>query len=94
MAADKIESADMRVAEQLLRLLPGVTAEMFEDDQTIRIRLRKPGWKLASIVLWKSALAKLQKDPMRSVKIEYLGRDIRRVGASAVRYQFPRRLPV
>lgn len=81
---------EMEVAEAVLEPLPQQT--WTEDAETIRFRIRKPGWKLSSVIFSKRALRKLLSDPNREVKLEYLRRDIARLARSRREYRYPHRL--
>jgi hypothetical protein len=64
-----------------------------EDDGTIRVQLHGgAGWKLSTIVFSRDGLRRLQNDPDRDVKIEYLQRDIARAARSRSEYRYPHRI--
>lgn len=81
---------EMELAETLLQ--PLLDQSWTEDAETIRFRIRKPGWKLSSIIFSKRALRKLVSDPHREVKLEYLRRDIARQAGSRREYRYPHQL--
>lgn len=92
MLTDKM-AAEITFAEELVRSLPERPfAELVSDDsQTVRFRIRRAGWKLATIVFSRRALRKLLSDPTREVKVEYLRRDILRSALRRACYSYPRR---
>lgn len=80
-------------AEELLRNLPETSGSelVSEDNQSVRFRVRRAGWKLATVVFSRQALRKLLIDPVREVKAEYIRRDILRAGARRTAYVYPRK---
>jgi hypothetical protein len=59
-----------------------------DEDGTIRCALRGPG-KLCAVVFSKECLRRLNQDPDRAVKIEYLQRDIARASRYRSEYRYP-----
>jgi hypothetical protein len=93
--AEKVceSGVECEMAEELMRSLgPGLTAEtLLEESRSIRIRLQpRPGWKLSAVVFSRDGLRRLAADPKRNVKVEYLARDINRVGRFRREYHYPR----
>ena len=93
--AEKVRESgiECEMAEELMRSLgPGLTAEiLLEESHSIRIRLQpRPGWKLSTMVFSRDGLRRLAADPKRKVKVEYLARDINRVGRFRREYHYPR----
>lgn len=78
---------ETRLAEEIVSVLPAGVARACSDDRdAIRFAVRGEGMKLRSIVLDRRSLRKLAGDPARSVKIEYLQRDL--IGSSQQRTEF------
>ena len=84
---------EMNVAEEIVSVLPdGTVARVCSDDRdAIRYAVRSAGHRLREIVLRRSSLRKLIEDPARSVKIEYLQRDLIRSAGERGEYVYPRR---
>ena len=61
-----------------------------ETAGAIDLSVARDGWMLARITLGRSALARLQSDPAREVKLEYLIRDILRTAPKRARWAYPR----
>jgi hypothetical protein len=83
---------EMNVAEEIVSVLPdGTVARVCSDDRdAIRYAVRSAGHRLREIVLRRSSLRKLIEDPARSVKIEYLQRDLLRSASRRSSYEYPR----
>lgn len=68
---------EIGIAEEIVGVLPaGIAREFSSDRGSIRYAVRSEGMKLRTIVLSRSSLRKLMDDPQRTVKIEYLRRDL------------------
>lgn len=81
-------------AEELLKTLPetGSSTELVsEDEGSVRFRVRRAGWKLATVVFSRPALRRLLEDPVREVKADHIRRDILRAAARRTAYSYPRR---
>ncbi|HYM61248.1 MAG TPA: hypothetical protein VEZ11_10175 [Thermoanaerobaculia bacterium] len=63
-----------------------------DDRRTIRYSVRAPGLKLTSVVLSRESLRRLQADPQRAAKIEYLRRDLLRSVERRAEFRYPRNL--
>ena len=65
------------VAARIMEVLPFDRIELEEeDDETLRYTVFDPSWTLTSVVFLKKSLRRLASDPHRSIKIEYLRRDL------------------
>jgi hypothetical protein len=89
----KITTAEeTRIAEEILSVLPAgsVIRICSDDSEVVRFSVTATGLKLRSVVLSRESLRRLATDRSRSVKVEYLQRDL---VASAVRraeFRYPR----
>lgn len=95
MSAAEVRLIEYEVADELVRSIePGVKAVSVQGDgETIRIRLQgAKGWTLDRLVFSREGLRKLDADPDRSIKMEYLRRDILRSGPTRREYRYPRTL--
>jgi hypothetical protein len=82
---------EIRIAEQIVSVLPaGVARACSNDHGSIRFSVRGEGMKLKMIVLRRSSLQRLAKDPARDVKIEYLRRDLLESSTRRVEFRYPR----
>lgn len=83
---------ETRIAEEIVSVLPaGSVARLLSDDrETIRYAVQSPLLKLRTVVFSRSSLAKLQNDPARAIKIEYLQRDLLRSASRRAEFRYPR----
>lgn len=82
---------ETRIAEEIVSILPaGIVRECSPEKQTIRFSLRHEGLKLRTIVLSRRSLRKLLEDPARTVKVEYLQRDLLESATKRTEYRYPR----
>ena len=79
---------ETRIAEEIVSALPAgsVVRACSDDRDSIRFTISNSGLKLHSVVFDREALRRLQSDPLRVVKIEYLQRDL--AGSSTRRREF------
>jgi hypothetical protein len=95
MSSVDVNTLEMQLAREVIAPIVGGTpaACIAEQDGTIRCELRGgPGCKLSSVVFSCEGLRRLQTDPDREVKIEYLQRDIARAARSRTEYRYPHRV--
>ena len=95
MSCVDVSTLEIQLAKQVIApIIDGAPAYcVAAEDGTIRCELRGgPGCKLSSIVFSSEGLRRLQADPQRDVKIEYLQRDIARAARSRSEYRYPHRL--
>jgi hypothetical protein len=83
---------ELRVAEQIVSVLPAGSALRICDDdsEAIRFVVRAAGLKLRAVVLRRESLRRLVDDPAGAVKIEYLQRDLLRSVSRRTEFQYPR----
>jgi len=83
---------ETRIADEIVRVLPeGSVVRVCSDDrESIRYAVRDASLKLRSIVLRRSSLRKLQSDPARAVKVEYLARELAQAANQRAEYRYPR----
>jgi len=85
------KSEETRIAEEIVSILPaGVTRECSPEKNTIRFSLRAGGLKLRTVVLSRKSLRRLIDDPARSVKVEYLQRDLLESVTRRKEFRYPR----
>ncbi|MGH9456281.1 MAG: hypothetical protein ACRD2J_01410 [Thermoanaerobaculia bacterium] len=94
MTCAEATAIEMEMVEQVVDGIGDLTPEsVSEDGETIRVRLqRSRGRKLASLVFSRAGLRKLESDPQRAIKLEYLRKDIARAAASRREYRYPHSL--
>lgn len=82
----------LRIAEQIVSVLPaGTVMRVCSDDcDTIRYAVRAKDVKLRSVVLGRGSLQRLATDPARSVKIEYLQKELLEAAATRGDFRYPR----
>jgi hypothetical protein len=81
---------EREIANEILQVLPGAPRVQSEDRDTITYALPTAfGLKLATIVFAKRSLRKLEVDPARDVKIDYLQRDLIRCAKRRTEYRYP-----
>lgn len=86
---------ETRIAEEIVSVLPVSVARVCSADrETIRYAVRAEGRRLRSIILSRASLRRLAADTNRSVKIEYLQREIAGTAASEFRYPRPKVAPI
>lgn len=84
---------ETRMAEDIVSILPTGVARQFSSDRgAIRYAVRADGMKLKTIVLSRASLRRLIDDPARSVKVEYLQRDLLEAAAHRNEFRYPRPL--
>jgi hypothetical protein len=83
---------ELHLAHEIVSVLPqGSIVRVCSDDRdAIRFAVRAAGMKLREVVLSRASLRKLIDDPARTVKVEYLQRDLERISARRAAYQYPR----
>lgn len=79
------------IAEEIVSVLPaGVARELSSERNVIRFAVREEGMKLRTIVLNRRSLRKLANDPLATIKIEYLKRDLLRSASQRREFVYPR----
>lgn len=82
---------ETKLADEIVGVLdPAVVRVCSEVRDAIRYAVRGKSLKLRSILLRRDALRKLLTDPARSVKIEYLKRDLLRAAMHRLEFRYPR----
>ena len=82
---------ETKLADEIVGVLdPAVVRICSEVRDAIRYAVRGKSLKLRSILLRRDALRKLLTDPARSVKIEYLKRDLLRAAMHRLEFRYPR----
>ena len=83
---------ETRLAEEIVSVLPaGSVVRVCSDDrQSIRFAVRAATLKLRTVVFHRASLRRLLADAARSVKIDYLKRDLLRSAESAGKFAYPR----
>jgi hypothetical protein len=86
-----MSSNDNAIAQLIVSALPkGSVVRLASDDENVRFRVEDGALKLRTIVLNRESLRKLESDPQRDVKIEYLQRDLVRSVMKRAEYRYPR----
>ena len=83
---------ELKIANEIISVLPaGSVARTCSDDRdSLRFSISGGGLKLRNIVLDRESLRRLQSDPARAVKIEYLQRDLLRSAIRRAEFRYPR----
>src|SRR5947199_9591355 len=82
---------ETKLAAEIVGVLdPAVVRVCSEVRDAIRYAVRGKSLKLRTILLRREALRKLLTDPARSVKIEYLKRDLLRATMQRIEFRYPR----
>jgi hypothetical protein len=90
-STDTMKYDETRLAEEIVSILPpGIARQCSPEKNTIRFSLRADGLKLRTIVFSRASLRKLIADPARTVKIEYLQRDILESATKRTDFRYPR----
>ena len=81
-----------RIAQEIVSVLPeGSVARVCADDaEALRFVVSGDGLKLRSVVLDRESLRRLTADPARSIKIEYLQRDLASSAGRRAEFRYPR----
>ena len=91
MSATTKKMDETKLADEIVGVLdPAVVRVCSEVRDAIRYAVRGKSLKLRSILLRRDALRKLLTDPARSVKIEYLKRDLLRATMQRIEFRYPR----
>jgi hypothetical protein len=87
-ATKKMDEA--KLADEIVGVLdPAVVRACSEVRDAIRYAVRGKSLKLRSILLRRDALRRLLTDPARSVKVEYLKRDLLRAAFHRTEFRYP-----
>ncbi len=83
---------ETRLAEEIVSVLPaGSVARLISDERdSIRFAVQNGALKLRTIVFSRASLARLANDPARTVKIEYLKRDLSQTATRRCEFRYPR----
>ncbi len=83
---------ETKLAQEIVAVLPpGSVARFCSDDaESIRFAVQVADLKLRSVVLSRSSLRRLLTDAARSIKIEYLQRDLMRSAVRRAEFRYPR----
>ncbi|HEX9161601.1 MAG TPA: hypothetical protein VF980_07820 [Thermoanaerobaculia bacterium] len=82
---------ETRIAHEIVSVLPegSVTRVCGDDRETVRFRVNGGEMKLRSIVLRRDSLHRLDSDPARAIKIEYLQREILESATHRAEFRYP-----
>jgi hypothetical protein len=90
MSATTKKMDEAKLADEIVGVLdPAVVRACSEVRDAIRYAVRGKSLKLRSILLRRDALRRLLTDPARSVKIEYLKRDLLRAAFHRTEFRYP-----
>ena len=92
MKTSNVNPEEARLAQEIMSVLPaGSAARVCSDDHdSVRFAVSGGELKLRMVVLSRASLRRLQTDPARAVKIEYLQRDLIRSAARRAEFHYPR----
>jgi hypothetical protein len=91
MSATTKKLDETKIADEIVSVLdPAVVRACSEVRDAIRYAVRGKSLKLRSILLRRDALRRLLTDPARSVKIEYLKRELLRAALHRLEFRYPR----
>ena len=92
MSTSKGTAEETRLAEEIMSVLPGgsVARVCSDDHDSVHFAVSHSGLKLRMVVLDRESLRRLQSDPARAVKIEYLQRDLVRSSIRRAEFRYPR----
>jgi hypothetical protein len=81
---------EAKLADEIVGVLdPAVVRVCSEVRDAFRYAVRGKSMKLRSILLRRDALRRLLTDPARSVKVEYLKRDLLRAVMHRIEFRYP-----
>ena len=90
MSATTKKLDETKLADEIVGVLdPAVVRVCSEVRDAIRYAVRGKSLKLRTILLRRDALRRLLTDPARSVKIEYLKRDLLRAAFHRTEFRYP-----
>jgi hypothetical protein len=90
MSATTKKMDEAKLADEIVGVLdPAVVRACSEVRDAIRYAVRGKSLKLRTILLRRDALRRLLTDPARSVKIEYLKRDLLRAAFHRTEFRYP-----
>jgi hypothetical protein len=82
---------ESRIAEEIVSVLPAdIVRACSPEKHTIRYSVRADGMKLKTIVFSRESLRRLLDDPQRTIKIEYLQRDLLDNASRRKDFRYPR----
>lgn len=83
---------ETRIAEEIVSVLPAgsVVRACSDDRDALRFTISAGALKLRSVVFDRESLRRLQLDPARAVKVEYLQRDLVSSAARRAEFRYPR----
>jgi hypothetical protein len=92
MNTSKGTAEETRLAQEIISVLPaGSVARVCSDDHdSVQFTVSNSGLKLRAVVFDRESLRRLQSDPARTVKIEYLQRDLVRSAIRRAEFRYPR----
>jgi hypothetical protein len=87
------EGPATRLAKEILAVIPEEFLALEEDGQEViryRVRGSQGSWKIRLVVFGRESLDRLDRDPLRSVKVEYLQRELLRMAPIRRLWGYPR----
>ena len=92
MSTSNGTAEETRLAQEIMSVLPaGSVARVCSDDRdSVHFAVSNSGLKLRTVVFDRQSLRRLQSDPARAVKIEYLQRDLVRSAIRRAEFRYPR----
>jgi hypothetical protein len=92
MSTSNGTAEETRLAQEIMSVLPaGSVARVCSDDRdSVHFAVSNSRLKLRTVVFDRQSLRRLQSDPARAVKIEYLQRDLVRSAIHRAEFRYPR----
>ncbi len=83
---------ETKLAELIVGVLPeGSVVRVCSDDrESLRYAVRDGKLKLRSVILRRASLRRLLTDPVGSVKLEHIQREVRQAATQSKEYSYPR----
>lgn len=92
MNMNQQKTDEARVADEIVGVLPAdsVVRICSDDRDSLRFAVRDAKLRIRSVVLSRASLRRLQEDPARDAKIDYLQRDLVASASSRHEFRYPR----
>lgn len=91
MRTQTTKNDESRLAEEIVSVLPAdIVRACSAEKHTIRYSVRADGMKLKTIVFNRASLRRLIEDPARTIKVEYLQRDLLDAASRRSDFRYPR----
>lgn len=83
---------ETKLAQAIISVLPAGSAVRYcsDDSESMRFAVQAPQLKLRSVVFSRASLRRLLSDSARTVKIEYLQRELAASASRRAEFRYPR----